>query len=45
MIKNGMIKEAELKDHDVRRGKTVKDDVYVTLLQYRLTKSEYALLT
>ena len=43
MIKNGMIKEAELKDHDVKRGHTAKDEVYVSLIQYRLTKEEYEL--
>lgn len=35
MEKNDMIKEAELKDHDM------KDGVYKTLIQYRLTKVEY----
>ena len=35
MIKNGMIKEGEFKDH-VR-----KDDVYKSLIQYRLTLSEF----
>ncbi len=35
MIKNGMIKEGELKDH------TKKDGVYQSLIQYRLTKAEY----
>ena len=35
MIKNGMIKEAELKEH-VKKG-----DQYKSLIQYRLTKTEY----
>lgn len=35
MIKNGMIKEGELKDH-VKKG-----DVYQSLIQYRLTKTEF----
>lgn len=35
MIKNGMIKEGELVDH-VR-----KEDQYLSLVQYRLTKDEY----
>ena len=35
MIKNGMIKEAELKDHISKKG------TYYTLIQYRLTKNEY----
>ena len=35
MIKNGMIKEAELKDH------TIKNGVFKTLIQYRLTKLEF----
>jgi len=38
MEKNGMVKEAELKDHD-RRG-----DGYTSLIQYRMTKSEYEAL-
>lgn len=33
--KNKMIKEAEMKDHDL------KDGEYKTLIQYRLTKKEY----
>ena len=41
MIKNGMIKEAEFKDHDVKRGHTIEDNKYVSLIQYRLTKPEY----
>lgn len=41
MIKNGMIKEAELKDHDVKRDHSIDDGVYVSLIQYRLTKNEY----
>lgn len=35
MIKNGMIKEAELKDH------TKKGDFYQSIIQYRLTNSEF----
>ena len=35
MINNGMIKEGELVD-DLK-----KDDEYLTLIQYRMTKSEY----
>jgi len=41
MIKNGMIKEAEFKDHDVKRGHNAKDNSYVSLIQYRLTNTEY----
>lgn len=35
MIKNGMIKEGELKEH------TKKGDDYASLYQYRLTRNEY----
>ncbi len=35
MIKNGMVKEGELVDH-IR-----KDDQYLSLIQYRITKKEY----
>lgn len=35
MIKNGMIKEGELKDH------TKKENIYRSLIQYRLTKEEF----
>ncbi len=35
MIKNGMIKEGELKDH------TKKGDLFRSLIQYRLTKQEF----
>ena len=35
MIKNGMIKEAELKDH------TKKGEIYRSLIQYRLTLEEF----
>jgi len=35
MIKNGMIKEGELKDHIKKEGK------YKSVIQYRLTRSEY----
>jgi len=41
MTKNGMVKEAEYKDHDIKRGHTVEDNIYVSLIQYRMTKSEY----
>ncbi|NNK76284.1 MAG: GNAT family N-acetyltransferase [Maribacter sp.] len=41
MVKNGMVKEAEFKDHDVKRGYTVNDNRYVSLIQYRMTKTEY----
>ncbi|MBD0777704.1 GNAT family N-acetyltransferase [Maribacter sp. ANRC-HE7] len=41
MVKNGMIKEAEFKDHDVQRGYTIADNRYVSLIQYRMTKNEY----
>jgi len=41
MIKNGMVKEAEFKDHDVKRGHSIEDNIYVSLRQYRMTKSEY----
>ena len=41
MIKNGMIKEGELKDQDVKRGHSIEDNIYVSLMQYRLIKSEY----
>ena len=41
MIKNRMVKEAEFKDHDVKRGHTIEDNIYVSLYQYRMTRSEY----
>lgn len=41
MVKNGMVKEAEFKDHDVKKDYTVADGIYVSLLQYGLTKSEF----
>lgn len=41
MVKNGMIKEAEFKDHDIKKEHTVADGIYVSLVQYRLTKNEY----
>lgn len=41
MVKNGMVKEAEFKNHDIKRGHTVEDNMYVSLIQYRLIKSEY----
>ncbi len=41
MIKNKMIKEAELVDHDLKRGATTNNPSYVSLIQYRLTKKEY----
>lgn len=44
MIKNGMIREAEFKDHDIKRDHTIDDNDYVSLIQYRLIKSEYEAL-
>lgn len=41
MIKNGMIKEAEFKDHDVKREHAIEDNQYVSLTQYRMLKGEY----
>jgi RimJ/RimL family protein N-acetyltransferase len=41
MIKNGMIKEGELKNHDVKKDHDVSDGKYVSLFQYRMLKSEY----
>ncbi|MDV7140539.1 GNAT family N-acetyltransferase [Maribacter sp. TH_r10] len=41
MVKNGMVKEAVFKDHDIKRGHTIEDGIYVSLIQYRMTKSEY----
>lgn len=41
MIKNRMIKEAELKDHDLKRGSSLERPEYVSLIQYRLLKDEY----
>ncbi len=41
MIKNGMTKEGELKNHDIKRGHSVADNAYVSLIQYRILKSEY----
>ncbi|GAB5474389.1 MAG: GNAT family N-acetyltransferase [Maribacter sp.] len=41
MIKNNMIKEAELKDHDLKRGSTLEQPEYVSLIQYRILKDEY----
>ena len=41
MIKNGMIKEGEFKDHDVKRGSSIADNDYVSLMQYRMLKGEY----
>jgi RimJ/RimL family protein N-acetyltransferase len=41
MQKNGMVKEGEFKDHDVKRGFTVKKNEYVSLIQYRMLKTEY----
>jgi len=37
MLKNGMIKEGEMKDHLKKGGK------YLSVIQYRLTKAEYEL--
>lgn len=44
MVKNGMIKEGEFKDHDVKKDHTVADGEYISLIQYRMLKSEYELL-
>lgn len=44
MIKNGMTKEAEFKDHDIKKDHTVTDSKYISLIQYRMLKSEYELL-
>lgn len=44
MVKNGMIKEGEFKDHDVKKDHIVADGKYVSLIQYRMLKSEYMLL-
>lgn len=41
MQKNGMIKEGELKNHDIKRGCSIEDNEYVSLFQYRMLKSEY----
>lgn len=41
MIKNNMVKEAELKDHDLKRGSTLERPEYVSLIQYRMLKNEY----
>lgn len=38
MVKNGMVREGELKDH------TCKDGHFHTLIQYRLTRDEFILL-
>jgi RimJ/RimL family protein N-acetyltransferase len=43
MTKNGMVKEGEFKDHDLKKDLTIADDVYVSLIQYRMLKSEYEL--
>ena len=43
MIKNGMVKEGEFKDHDIKKDHTIADDQYVSLIQYRMLKSEYEL--
>lgn len=44
MINNGMIKEGEFKDHDVKKDHTIADGKYVSLIQYRMLKSEYEAL-
>ena len=41
MIKNGMIKEGEFKDHDVKRDSSIAYNDYVSLMQYRMLKGEY----
>lgn len=44
MVKNCMIKEGELKDHDVKKDHAVADGKYVSLIQYRMLKSEYEVI-
>lgn len=44
MIKNGMVKEAEFKNHDLKKDQSVDDGVYVSLVHYRMLKSEYEAL-
>jgi len=44
MLKNGMTKEGEFKDHDVKKDHTIADGKYVSLIQYRMLKSEYEML-
>lgn len=41
LAKNGMVKEGIFKDHDIKRGTSVEDNEYVTLIQYRMLNSEY----
>ncbi len=41
MLKNGMVKEGEFKDHDKKRGSHIKENKYVSLIQYRMLRSEY----
>ncbi len=41
MIKNGMVKEGEFKDHDIKKDHTVEEGAYVSLIQYRVLKSEF----
>lgn len=41
MLKNGMLKEAEFKNHDIKKDHTVADGIYISLVQYRLTIQEY----
>jgi len=37
MVKNGMLKEGEFKDHDVKKDHTIADGKYVSLIDLRLT--------
>ena len=44
MLKNGMTKEGEFIAHDVKKDHTVADGKYISLIQYRMLKSEYLVL-
>lgn len=44
MLKNGMVKEGEFKDHDLKNDHSIAKEKYVSLIQYRMLKSEYELL-
>ena len=41
LIKNGMVKEAIFKNHDIKRGSCIEDNDYVSLVQFRMLQSEY----
>jgi len=45
MAKNGMVKEAEFKNHDLKKDHCISDGKYVTLIQYGLLKSDYEALS